>query len=312
MAALESSPTPFEASGSLNGIFAAVLTPFDRNLAPDLKRFVALARVLEGLGLGLVPFGTTGEGNSLSVAERLSMLDAMGKAGINMARVLPSVGCCALTDTVELSKRAVKLGCGGVLWQPPFYFKNVTDEGLYRSFCETIDKVGDAKLKVYLYHFPKHGLPLSHGLIERLLTKWPSTIVGLKDSSGNFGHMLSLRANFPQLDLFSGSEEFTLDLARQGGAGVICAHANVMGAAMEELWRNWRTEQAPDLQESLIAFRKCFEGLPVIAALKWLVSDAAQDPCWRITRPPLEDITPTQMVLLSQRLQSAGFSSIPE
>lgn len=293
----------------IRGVLAPVLTPFDKELTPDPKRFVAFCRVLTQLGIGLAPFGTTSEGNSLSVDEKVMLLDALAAGGIDMARVLPGTGTCALSDTVRLTAHAVRLGAAGVLMLPPFYYKGVTEEGLFRAYAGVIDRVGDSRLRIYLYHFPRQsGVPLSLALIERLLKAFPGIVVGIKDSSGEWSNMEAMRKAFPGFDVFSGSEALGLKLLRLGGAGIISANANVNGAAMVELVKRWREPEAEGLQEALTAFRVAMQDFPLIAALKTLVARATGDQAWRITRPPLVDLTIEAEDAMVRRLQKAGFS----
>lgn len=292
----------------IRGVLAPVLTPFDRDLSPDPKRFVAFSRVLTQLGIGLVPFGTTSEGTSLSTDEKIVLLDALAAGGIDLTRVMPSTGTCALTDTVRLTAHAVKLGCGGVLMLPPFYYKGVTEEGLFRAYSSVIERVGEGRLRLYLYHFPRQsGVPLSLRLIERLIRAYPGTVVGIKDGSGEFANMEAMRKAFPGFDVFSGSEAVGLKLMRLGGAGIISANANVNGAAMVELVKRWRDPDAEALQEALTAFRVAIQDFPVIATLKALVARATGDQAWRITRPPLVDLTIEAEDAMVRRLEKAGF-----
>lgn len=290
------------------GVMAPVLTPFDRKLTPDPKRFVAFARVLVSLGIGLAPFGTTSEGNSLAVEEKLDLLDALASAGIDLGQVMPGTGTCALPDTVELSRRATKLGCGGVLMLPPFYYKGIADDGLFRSYSEVIQRVGDKNLRLYLYHFPRQsGVPLSLALIERLLKAYPGVVVGVKDSSGEFSNMEAMIRAFPGFDVFTGTEALMLKLLRIGGAGCISANANVNGAAMVELFRKWREPEAEGLQEALTAFRVATQDFPLIPLLKTLVARASGDQSWRVTRPPLLDLSIDCEDEAAKRLGKAGF-----
>lgn len=292
----------------ITGVLAPVLTPFDRHLAPDPKRFAAFARVLTSLDIGLAPFGTTSEGNSLSVAEKLELMEALAAAGVDMGRVMPGTGACALPDTVELTRRAVTLGAGGVLMLPPFYYKGVADDGLFRAFAEVIERVGSKALRVYLYHFPRQsGVPLSLALIERLLKTYPGTVVGIKDSSGEFANMEAMIRAFPGFDVFTGTEALMLRLLRIGGAGCISANANVNGAAMVELFRKWRDPDAEGLQEALTAFRVATQDFPLIPLLKALVARASGDQSWRITRPPLLDLSIDVEDEAAKRLAKAGF-----
>ncbi|HSV29710.1 MAG TPA: dihydrodipicolinate synthase family protein [Candidatus Omnitrophota bacterium] len=289
-------------------MIAPVITPFDRDLAPEPKRFVAFCRALVGLGLGLAPFGTTGEGNSLSVDERIGLMDALAQGGIPMAKVMPGTGCCALSDTVRLTAHAVKLGCAGALMLPPFYYKGVADEALYRSYSEVIQRVGDERLRVYLYHFPRHAqMPIGHRLVEALIKAYPDTIAGIKDSSGDWLHTEGLCKAFPDLDIFTGSDALLLKTLRAGGAGCIATNVNVNGAAMVELHNRWRDEDADLLQDAIAAFRLAMKDFPLIPAVKALVAIASGDATWRLTRPPQMDMPADQEAAMVKALAEAGF-----
>src|SRR6267143_1063760 len=213
----------------MQGVLAPVLTPFDSQLNPDPGRFVSFCRKLLDDGCsGLVPFGTTGEANSLSVEERERLLDALLEGGVPAEKLIPGTGCAALPDTVRLSKKAARAGCAGVLVLPPFYYKNPSEEGLYRSFARAIDKTGEGRLRVYLYHIPQVSqVGISLRLIERLLKAYPGVVTGIKDSSLELEHTRALLRAFPGFEVFVGTEKFLLATLREGGAGCITATANV-------------------------------------------------------------------------------------
>ncbi|KIL98958.1 4-hydroxy-tetrahydrodipicolinate synthase [Paramagnetospirillum magnetotacticum MS-1] len=293
--------------GTLDGVLAPVLTPFTNTLMPHLPLFVGLARHLMGQGLGLAPFGTTSEGNSLGVAEKVELLDALVGAGLDMGRVMPGTGCCALSDSVALTSHAVKRGCGGVLMLPPFYYKNPSEDGLFAAFAEVIERVGDDRLRLYLYHFPQQSqIPITHGLIERLLAAYPATVVGIKDSSGDLANMETMCRAYPGFKVFSGTERFILPVMRAGGAGCISANANIHGPAMLDLWRRWQEPEAERLQADLGVFRAIMEGMPLIAALKALTARRTGEYGWRRVRPPLVALAPEAEIQLVERLGQAG------
>jgi 4-hydroxy-tetrahydrodipicolinate synthase len=295
----------------LSGVLAPVLTPFDGKLAPDAVRFVRHCKWLLSQGLrGLAVFGTTSEANSLSVAEREALLDALLEGGVPPGSLLPGTGCCALTDTVRLTKGAVRAGCAGVLVLPPFYYKAVTDEGLFRSFAEMIERVGDSRLRVYLYHIPPFAqVGFSLKLVERLRAAYPDTVVGMKDSSGDMANTRAMIDAFAKdgFEVFSGSERFLLETLRRGGAGCITATANVNARAIAQLFREWQSPEAEDLQARLNAVRNAFEKRPVIPALKAVVAHYAKDPAWRAVRPPLLELGAGETAPLVDELHKTGF-----
>ncbi|ARJ65574.1 dihydrodipicolinate synthase family protein [Magnetospirillum sp. ME-1] len=294
---------------ALCGVLAPILTPYDVELVPDAERFVQLAVHLMGQGLGLAPFGTTSEGNSLSVPEKAELLDALGAAGLEMGRMMPGTGCCALSDSVALTRYAVEAGCGGVLMLPPFYYKNPSQDGLFAAFSEVIQRVGDSRLRIYLYHFPQQSqIPITHALIERLLVAYPGIVAGIKDSSGDFANMESMCRAFPGFKVFAGTERLILAVMRAGGVGCISANANIHGPAMLDLWRRWRETEAEALQTRMDGFRAIMEGMPLIAALKALTARRTGDYGWRRLRPPLVALPPEAEIELVERLEKAGIA----
>ena len=203
----------------LGGVWCPVLTPLDGDLRPDPARFVAHARWLLEEGChGLVVFGTTGEANSFSVEERSDLLETALGAGLPRERILVGTGCCALTDSVRLTRHALALGVAGVLMLPPFYYKDCPDEALFASFDEVIQRVGTDRFQLYLYHFPRlSGVPITPGLIERLLRRYPDTVKGVKDSSGDWSNTEMLIERFPELAIFPGAETLLLPGLEAGG-----------------------------------------------------------------------------------------------
>ena len=177
------------ASQRIHGVLAPVVTPFKADLAPDRERFVKHCQWLISQDCGLAPFGTTSEANSMSKDERISLLDTLLAAGIDPSRMMPGVGCCSIDETVELTSHAMRHDCAGVLMLPPFYYKDVSEEGLYRYCSEVVQRVGDARLRIYLYHIPPVAVVgITPKLVERLLKAYPSAIAGMKDSSGDWNN----------------------------------------------------------------------------------------------------------------------------
>src|SRR5213080_704637 len=173
----------------IRGVLAPVVTPFKDDLSPDTARFIAHCKWLLSQNCGLAVFGTNSEANSLAVEERAMLLDELVAAGIDPSRMMPGTGCCSITETVKLTTQAVEHGCAGVLMLPPFYYKNVSDEGLYRYFSDVVQRVGDTRLKIYLYHIPPVAIvSITPKLVERLLSAYPNTIAGMKDSSGDWNN----------------------------------------------------------------------------------------------------------------------------
>jgi 4-hydroxy-tetrahydrodipicolinate synthase len=292
------------------GVFVPALTPFQRDLSVDAERFVAHCKWLldEGAG-GLAVFGTTSEANSLSNGERMRLLDRLIAGGVAANALMPGTGCCALPDTVALTRHAVAYGAFGVLLLPPFYYKNVSDDGVYASVAEVIQRVADARLRIYLYHIPPMaGVGFSLPVIERLLKAFPAVVVGIKDSSGDWNNTRAMLEAFPGFEVFPGSETYLLDALRLGGAGCISATANVNVAAMQRLVEIWAAPAADALQAQLSAVRAAIQKYPLVSANKAILADAQSAPEWNTVRPPLRPLSAEATAELLGSLASLEFA----
>ena len=293
----------------LSGVLSPVVTPFTDTLAPDADRLVAQCQWLLSQNVGLAVFGTNSEANSMSVGEKVELLDRLADAGVDTDRMMPGTGCCALSDTVELTAHAAKLGCAGTLMLPPFYYKGVSDDGIYANFAEVIERVGNDDLRIYLYHIPPIAqVGFSVDLIERLITDYPETVVGIKDSSGDWNNTYAmLERQWDDFRVFVGSESFLLANMRNGGAGCISATANVNPAAIDHLFQHWQDDNADELQQGLDKVRDAVMAYPMIPALKATVAEFSGDDHWRVVRPPLMNLAEDQSAELAATLRGQGF-----
>jgi len=305
----------------IRGVLAPVVTPFKADFSPDPQRFIRHCQWLLSQNCGLAPFGTNSEANSMSTHERIFLLDALVAAGVDPSRMMPGTGCCSITETIELTAHAIKHGCAGVLMLPPFYYKNASEEGLYRYFSEVVQRVGDTRLRIYLYHIPPVAIVgVSVKLVERLLKAYPNAIAGMKDSSGDWNNTKTFLDAFAVragravsgFDVFVGSESFLLANMRNGGAGTISATVNVNPAAIHKLYKQWNTVDDADQQQAkLNVVREVFSSrkfASMIAALKEAIAIYGNDPEWVRARPPLVELTREQGELLAADLKAIGFA----
>jgi 4-hydroxy-tetrahydrodipicolinate synthase len=269
----------------VHGLWCAMLTPLDRDGSVDQARFARHARWLLAQGVdGLAPFGTTGEGQSFSMAERAAGLSALLAAGIPADRIAAATGCAALSETIALTRQGVQSGCVGCLVLPPFFFKDVPDEGLFAWYARVIEAVADPRLRIFLYHIPQvTGVPLSVGLVARLAAAFPGVIAGVKDSEGNWAHTSALLERVPQLAILVGHEPHLPRLLRAGGAGTICGVANVYPALVRALL-------SPDVtaadEERIATFIEIAFRQPFLPAFKSILAARMRDPAWLALRPP--------------------------
>ncbi len=289
------------------GVFAAALTPMDGDLYPDHGAFAGHCRRLLAAGChGVAVFGTTGEATSLSVDERLAALEALIEDGVPGEALLPGTGSSALTDTVRLSRAALDAGARGVLVLPPFYYKGIGDDGLFRFFAEVVERVDDERLRVYLYHIPQMtSVGFGFAVISRLLDAYPGVVVGTKDSSGDAERIATLCREFPGFSVFAGTETLLLDTLREGGAGCISATVNVtsrLARRVHDAHQAGEGGEAEALQERLTELRALIEAYPMIPALKRLTAELTGDEGWRNLRPPLSALDEARAEELLSRL----------
>ncbi|MDA8124560.1 MAG: dihydrodipicolinate synthase family protein [Deltaproteobacteria bacterium] len=295
----------------IRGVLSTVVTPFNADYTPDAGRFVRHCRWLVSQNVGLACFGNTSEANSLSVDERIALLDALLEDGIDPGRMMPGTGLCSLSDSVRLTDHAVRTGCAGVLMLPPFYYKGVSDEGLFRYYSEVVQRVGEARLRIYLYHIPpvaQVGITLT--LIERLRKAYPQNVAGIKDSSGDWRHTQTILDRFAEegFDVFPASETFLLAALRNGGAGCISAIANLNPAAMHQLYCHWQAGNADDQQDALNRLRNTVSRQALIPAIKAALAHYLGERSWATVRPPLVELTAEQRAKLLSDLAGVDFT----
>jgi 4-hydroxy-tetrahydrodipicolinate synthase len=296
----------------LKGVWAAALTPQKADLSAETAAMVAhhkwlLANGCDGVALG----GTTGEANSFSVSERRELIDAVQAAGIAGDQMMVGVGCCAIPDTVELTKASLAAGYGNVLMLPPFYYKGVSDDGLFAAYAEVISRVADERLRIYVYDFPKMtGLEISTELLVRLNDAFPNTIVGVKDSSGRVEDMLAVCEAIPGFGTFAGTEQFLLPVLQAGGAGCISATANVTCAVSAAVYQAYLADNGDGeaAQERATAVRLMLQAYGAIPSMKEAMAVHTGNPAWRHMRPPMVPMATDAAAKLAGDMAALGFT----
>jgi len=266
-------------------------------------------RLLDDGCHGIALLGSTGEANSFSSAERMALLEAVVAAGIPAEKLLPGTGLPAYTETAALTRHALSLGVTTVVMLPPFYYKAVSDQGLIDSYARVIEAVADSRLRIILYHIPPISqIPIPNAVIEALLARYPQTIVGLKDSSGDLEHMKGLIAAFPQLSILAGADPFMLELLGLGGGGCITATSNVAASSLRVVYDHFadpeRRGEVEAAQQRIVAYRAASTRFPQVASIKAMVALRAGDAGWSRTRPPFVPLTAAQQAELAAMLDS--------
>lgn len=296
----------------IKGLISPILSPFDDNLNFNQEMYNELAKDLLSTGCsGLAPFGTTGEALSVSNDERMQALENLIKSGVSPDKLIPGTGLCNFPDTVKISRHAIELGCRGVMTLPAFYFKDVTDEGLFQYYERLIDEINHPNLKIYLYHIPQvSGVGLSIPLVKKLRSTYPDVIVGIKDSSGvweNTEQLLSIDG----LIVYPGAELPVIDAIKLGGPGCISATANFNPtniAKVIELSHDGKWDQAEEVHKDVKEVRYLFQDYSAIPAQKAMLAIKYKDERWKNIRPPLVQISEQRSSELADKLRNHGFN----
>jgi 4-hydroxy-tetrahydrodipicolinate synthase len=276
-------------TAQITGLWTPVATPFRQDGAIDLHKFVEHCKALLAEGsTGLAVLGTTSEANSLTLKERRQIIDACVEAGIPPQRLLPGTGATALDDAAELTRHAGELGCAGVLLLPPFYYKKISDDGLFAFLARLVERAGANPPRVLLYHIPPIAVVgWSAALVGRLVESFPGIVVGMKDSSGDFAHVVEMINTFPGFAVFPGAERHLLAGMQAGAAGCISATANINARGISRLIDSWRDADAQRQQDEANAIREAAESRVLIPAIKGVLAARYRDETWSTVRPPL-------------------------
>ena len=292
-----------------SGIWPALLTPLTADLAIDIPVFAAHCHALLAAGCtGVTPFGTTGEGPSFSVAERIAAIDGLIAAGVPASRILASTSAAALPDAIELTKHAVNAGCFGALLLPPFFLKGVSDQGIIDSYAQLIDKVADERLRIVLYHIPQvSGVPLSHAVIATLIKRFPKTIIGIKDSGCQREWSLGLakafmppepKADTPRIQVWVGNEPDLQVMATHGTVGAVSGVANITPRLVARMVAHPQGKDAARDMARTQQLLKLLGGYSMTPAFKGMMALLTGHAGWRRVRAPLVALTDAEYARL--------------
>jgi 4-hydroxy-tetrahydrodipicolinate synthase len=286
---------------AISGVWSAVATPLDDGLDPDGARLDRQCRWLLDNGCdGLALLGTTGEANSFSVAERKAILEGVIAGGVRPDQLAPGVGVAATPETIELTRHALSLGVTRVVMLPPFYYKNVPDDGVFAAFARIIEGVGDERLRVVLYNFPQQsGVPLSLDLVARLIADYPGIVAGIKDSSGKLENALGYCGLDAGFAVMVGADPLFARVLQAGGAGCITAVSNLCAPDLRVVYDAWndpsRAAELARAQARLEAWREISLAYGTqLPAIKALLARRDGDDGWNRLRPPLVPLSNEQ------------------
>lgn len=281
----------------IRGVFCAAATPLDVEGMADHAAFANHCRALLEEGChGIALLGTTGEANSFGLSERMEILEKVIEAGIDPSALLPGTAQTSLTDAIMLTRHAVQAGVRAVLLLPPFYYKGVSDEGLFRFYAGVIEAVGDERLRVILYHIPQmSGVAIAHAVIARLREVFPGVVAGIKDSSGDLTNMHEMIGKFPGFGVLAGADPLLLPVLQAGGAGCITASSNLVATDLRRVFDGWNAPgQAGAVaaaQERIVHWRELTNAYVQLPTVKAMLARRRGAEGWSRVRPPLVELT---------------------
>ena len=280
----------------INGIYSAALTPINDDLSINKNLYLEHCQYLMKQGHdGLAIFGTTGEANSFSIKEKCDTIDFLLSNNLDSNLLIPGTGSSSIEDAIQLTKFAEKNKSRAVLILPPFYYKNVSDEGIINYFRKIIETVGSSDFHYLLYNIPQTtSVVLNFNIIETLLKLYPNNIVGIKDSSGNIDSMLKTVKYFQDLALFCGHDSLVLKVCKRGGAGAITAGTNIAGRLLSFIINNINKEKEIEdfnsYQALLEQIRETITLEEPISVMKAYFSIINKNPEWNKVMPPLKSL----------------------
>ena len=279
------------------GIYCASLTPLHADGTIDARALSLYCQELIRRGCsGVLLFGTTGEGTSFSSEEKIKALSEVIHQGLNPQKIVFGIEANAIQEAVLLSKYALKEACSSVLILPPFYYKEVSEEGVIAYFREIFQKVGPS-LRAFLYHYPKlSGVPFTVKIVAKLVEEFPSIVLGLKDSEGNLNLIQALCHAHPHLKIFAANESELLEAMALGASGTMSGLANLYPEALLSLYEHAKDPHKPHQLETIQRALKALKPYPFIPAIKGLIQEIGP------LRPPLMPLKKEDLAQLKETL----------
>ena len=286
----------------LDGVYAAVVTPFDVDGRVLVDALQGHLRHLERKGChGVLVCGTTGEAASLSVEERIAVFEAASRTGTKL-RLLAGTGAASLEDAVRLTHAAFDGGADAVVVIPPYFNRESSDDGLFLFYEDLVKRAVPADGRLMLYHNPVTTITsISFDLIRRLCDRFPEQVAGIKDSGSDLEHSRQLNHYFPNLCVLVGDDRHLAANLEAGGAGAITGLGNLFADLLSDIYRfHHAGESTAAGQQRLDHAHGLFNGIPRIAGTKAILAAGRVIPADAV-RPPLRPLTAAERDLLAER-----------
>lgn len=268
----------------IRGIWAAVLTPVDARLRPDASRAAPYYRELLELGCdGVNLLGTTGEAMSFSADQRLRFMEAIVASGLPRDRMMAGTGAASLEDAVRLTRAAVQYRFAAALIMPPFFFRAAAADGILAFYDALIAAVDPPERSILLYNFPKmSGITFTADLLDRLIARFGAIVFGMKDSSNDAALQAEILRRHPGFTILPGSESGLREALARGAAGCISGSVALWPRLAKRVFES----DDAGLADALDRARAALDGIPFVAAVRYLTAALRADPEWERGMPP--------------------------
>ena len=283
----------------INGIYAATLSLLNDDLGLDIKNTISHAeKVIDNGCHGVVFFGSTGQSQLISLAEKISLINNLSSSTYKDKFII-GTGLNSLSDTISLMKISKSLGFNNFLIMPPAYYK-YGDQEVLNFYSKIIKEVIDCK--IILYNFEKlSGYKFTEDLVYKLVEKFPQQIIGVKDSSYNLFEKIKIE-NF---SLLPGSEAKLLKGLQLGCSGIITATTNATASLAREVYDNFLNKKDLKADKKLCAVRSAFEKFNLISSLHTFFGQ--KNNIYKNILPPLRILNNIEENKLIKELEMLNF-----
>ena len=285
----------------IKGIYAASLSVINENFSLNIDKTIKHAENIINNGChGVVLFGSTGQSQLISLSEKIQLINKLPKSKFSEKFII-GTGSNSLLDTITLMRNSLNLGFDKFLIMPPAYYK-YDDNDVINFYSTIINELKESK--IILYNFEKlSGYKFSIECIEKLVSKFPEQIVGVKDSSYNLYEILKIDS----LSIFPGSETKLLDGLKIGCAGVITATCNITASLSRKVFDDFQLGKEPTSNELLCDVRRVFDNYNLISALHSYFS--IKDKAYQNLIPPLRILNHDEKKTFIENLDDLKFST---
>ena len=283
----------------LKGIYAATLSVLNDDLSLNIEKTINHAENVMKLGChGVVFFGSTGQSQLISLSEKIQMINNLPSSQHNEKFII-GTGLNSLGDTINLMRISLSNKLNKFLIMPPAYYK-YEDDDVIDFYSKIIEALPESE--IILYNFEKlSGYIFSIDCIEKLVSKFPKQIIGVKDSSYNLYKNLKID-NF---SVMPGSEIKLLEGLSSGCSGIITATANVTASLARSVYDDFLNNKDQTQNKKLCDVRRIFDKFNLISGLHTFLKN--KDNNFKNLLPPLHLLPKDQEKELKTLLKNLDF-----